>query len=329
MRKNKIIMSALLFLGLLAGCSKKEFDLPPTANNFIQGDLTNSKVDIILMVDNSSSMSQHQSKLASQVGSMVTALNALGLDWHIGTTTSDMSGTGSGGVLSGAGTVADPTYITATTANGVQLLTNKVMAGQNGSDLEQGLDSVQSAINNILDPSPSNPDKGFWRDDAVLAIIFLTDENDWSRVSPVDFQKFMDQVKRPFASGKKAWVANFLGLVQIDPSCTAGGYPAPGIKYMQVADYTGGVKDSICTTSLDKAVQNVKYRILEFLKDFYLPRLPVESSIVVSKNGIVVAKSNDNGWEYIANGNFIRFHGSAIPQSSERINVDYKPAEAL
>lgn len=319
-----------LLTGSVLGCSKKSFQTAADQTQFIQGDVTNSKVDIIMMVDNSTSMSQHQKKLSTQISSMIGQLNSMGLDWHIGVTTSDMSASGTGGYLSGAGTASDPTYITPSTVNGVQLLINRVLAGENGSDYEKGIESVKSSIGNILNPAANNPDKGFWRDDAVLALIFLTDEDDIGATTVADFQKYMDQVKKPFPSGQKGWVANFLGLLQVDPTCTAGpfAYPAPGFKYMQLVDYTGGVKESICTASLDTAVQNVKVRILEFLKDFYIPRIPIVSTIKVYKNGVLMPASTIDGWEYLPANHSIRFHGSGVPTSSDKIKVDYQPLEA-
>ncbi len=326
---GSLTMLALLATSIMA-CSKKSFDTAPAQTQFIQGDVTNSKVDIIMMVDNSTSMSQHQKKLSSQISSMISQLNSMGLDWHIGVTTSDMSTSGTGGYLNGAGTAIDPTYITPTTANGMQILTNRVMAGENGSDYEKGIESVKSSIGNILDPAANNPDKGFWRDDAVLALIFLSDEDDIGATTVADFEKYMDQVKKPFPSGQKGWVANFLGLLDINPTCTSGpfAYPAPGFKYMQLVDYTAGVKESICTSSLDVAVQNVKVRILEFLKDFYIPRIPIVSTIKVYKNGVLVPASTTDGWEYLPANHTIRFHGTAVPNSSDKIKVDFQPLEA-
>jgi hypothetical protein len=323
-----VSVSALL---VTAGCSKKSYTIAPSSENLVQGNLTNTKVDIILMIDNSSSMNVRQQLLSDQIPSMISTLDAAGLDYHIGVTTSDMSTSGSGGYFIGAGTANNPTYITPQTPNGLQLLQNRVKAGENGSDYERGIESVQSAIQNALDPAANNPDKGFWRDDAILSLIFLSDEEDQSTTTTVaDFQKFMDQLKRPFATGQRSWIANFLGVLSLTSGCTAGpfSYPSPGYRYMQLADYSGGVKESICTGSLQAAVQNLKVQIINALKDFHLPRIPVVGSIKVYKEGLLVPESKTDGWEFIPTGNIIRFHGTAVPNSNEKIHVDFTPAEA-
>jgi hypothetical protein len=320
---------AVTLLGV--GCSKKSYDLTPASENLIQGDLTNSKVDIILMIDNSSSMNARQQLLSDQIPSMIASLNSMGLDYHIGVTTSDMSSNGSGGYFIGSGTANNPTYITPQTPNGLQLLQNRVKAGENGSDYERGIESVKSAIENAIDPVVNNPDKGFWRDDAILSIIFLSDEEDQSTlVSVAEFKTFMDKLKRPFSTGQRSWIANFLGVMTLTSGCSAGpfSYPSVGLRYMELVDYTGGVKESICTGSLQSAVQNVKVKIIDSLKDFHLPRPAVVSTIKVYKEGVLMVQSNVNGWEYIPEGSIIRFHGTAVPASNERVHVDYTPSEA-
>ena len=49
------VKNVLLFVStiLIFGCGKKTFEVPPTSADIVQGITYNSKVDILLMVDNS------------------------------------------------------------------------------------------------------------------------------------------------------------------------------------------------------------------------------------------------------------------------------------
>jgi len=53
------------------------FDVDQTTQTFVQKILYNNKVDIIFIVDNSSSMQQHQNSLSQQIPALVAALQGL------------------------------------------------------------------------------------------------------------------------------------------------------------------------------------------------------------------------------------------------------------
>lgn len=318
---NHILISALM-LGFGSGCGKKSFDLPPANQEFVQGSTYNTKVDIVLMIDNSSSMGVHQNKLANDIPQMINALNDSGLDWHIGITSTDMNGDGNG---DGGELLGEPVYVTAKTENAVQVLQNKIKLGEFGSNNERGLDSLKATLN-LQDLNSYAT--GFWRDDALLAIIFLTDENDHSVITPDQFVAFMDSVKRPFPSGARSWIANLIGTLQLSSQCSANGFPTVAELFKQIVTVSGGVQESICNSSLAQAVQNVKIRMLEFIRDFRLERKPILDSIRVYVNGQLIPQSLSEGWEYIQQGQIIRFHGSKVPGGNDKIKIDYDPAEA-
>jgi hypothetical protein len=306
---------------VIQACSPQKFSLPADSQSFAQGAAFNNKVDIVLMIDNSSSMLQYQRKFSDQIPAMLAKLNSSGVDYNIVVVTTDVRTGGNGSQFIGTPKVLKPT-----TSDLNTVLANRVLAGQTGSDLEQGLVSVKNAL------SPSyltNQGTGFFRDDAMMALIFLSNEDDYSSGSTQSYIDFLNQLKPPLDSGAPGWVANFLGITSLSSQCnTTSDYKEPGLRYMALADYSGGIKSSICDTALDKAVENVRVRILEYLTDFYLDRLPVPETILVKINGNVVPKSATNGWTYESKGNFIRFHGNAVPVVYDKISVDFSPAEA-
>lgn len=316
-------LAGLVLLGsALMACSAQRFDLPQEQRAFGQIVTYNSKVDILFMMDNSSSMLQYQNRFALQVPAMIQKLNALKLDYHIGITTSDMRSGGTGGDLIGA-----PNFVTPATPDLVNVLANRVKVGQTGSDLERGLESVREVL------SPSNlrgAHKDFFREDALLVLIFLTNEDDYSAGSTASYVNFLNQLKPVYRNNQPSWIANFIGVVSIDADCkTTADFKEAGLRYMALVEASGGRNESICKTSLDQAVNNIRARIVEVMTDFPLDRKPVIETITVFVNGAKLAQDDVNGWSYVADGNFIRFNGAAVPAADAEILIDFKPAEAM
>lgn len=316
----RLLFCANVVLTLLA-CSGQKFTLPPAQQEFAQTITYNNKVDFIFMIDNSSNMAVYQQRLADQVPELMQKMNSLALDYHIGVVTSDMRTGGSGGRLLGQGR-----FITAGTPNQVAILQSLVNQGQAGSDLERGIESIYQ----VLQPSYLNHDGlGFLRPDSLLVLIFLSNEDDYSTISLANMKAFLDQLRPIDKHGQKTWIANFLGILNIDGDCKSTPYYIEaGLRYMDLADASGGLKATICHTSFGQAIQNIHARIAEVLTDYYLVRRPVVESITVIVDGVEIPKDNQNGWTYEAEGNFIRFHGTAIPKSDVRIVIDFQPAEA-
>ena len=90
-KPNSFIIAGLL---LLSACNKQQFVVPEESKSFEQAVTYNNKVDIVLMVDNSSSMDIYQNKLANQVPEMLSALDQVGMDYQIVVVTTDMRSTG-------------------------------------------------------------------------------------------------------------------------------------------------------------------------------------------------------------------------------------------
>ncbi|HZS40801.1 MAG TPA: hypothetical protein VFF06_28405 [Polyangia bacterium] len=184
--------------------------------SWIDVKLTRNKVDLLFMVDNSPSMSPKQAELKVRFPQLMQKLDAFGattpIDYHIGVVTSDLgagpfninSGQchpgGDGGKLQAKGAAADPNC--GALGNGVSFIEydqiHRDAAGQPRTNLPAGEDlptafgcaasvgdvgcgfehQLESVYRALHDPIPENA--GFLRDDALLAVVWLTDEDDCS-----------------------------------------------------------------------------------------------------------------------------------------------------
>jgi hypothetical protein len=319
-RNFALIAVSVLVASAQIGCGAQTFAVEEGSSNFGQSVTYNTEVDVLWVVDTSGSMGKRQAEVAKQVPLFIEGLNATGLDYNIGVTTMDMSGSGTKGkLIAQSGT---PLVLKKTTPNLNNILAGRLMAGESGSPVERGREAMLSALSQS-DTGKFNA--GFLREKSLLNVIFVTDEEDESDNS-IDYVATLDSIKPLLPLGDRSWVAHFIG-VSTDPSCKTAewGFSSPGIRYMALANASGGAKESICDADFRRALTNVKSRVLEMLTEFPLDRAPVIASIKVLVDGVEIPQNEVNGWSYRASVNAIRFHGTAIPRAGSRIKVTFDP----
>jgi hypothetical protein len=182
------------------------------------GQSHNDKIDLLFMIDNSPSMAPKQNELRARFPQLLQALDPTltgnrPIHLHIGVVTSDLGAGpfninmgqcrpgGDGGRLVAVGAFADPArckpptdgrhFIDFDQASGASNLPPDVNlasefgcmteVGDTGCGFESQLESVYAALH---DPPPENA--GFLRPDALLAVVFLTDEDDCSAPPDTD-----------------------------------------------------------------------------------------------------------------------------------------------
>lgn len=309
---------------LLLGCQQPKFQVAPEEKEFGQEAKFNTEVDLLFVVDNSNSMAPRQEMLAAQVGEFLSALDQTGLDYRIAVTSTDMDGVPSaanGRFLAQSGT---PRILSRATPDLRQVLSNRLRLGNQGSRVEQGLAAMRAALS---EPLKSGVNQGFLRDQALLAVVFLSDEEDQS--PRADYAQFLNSLKPNLPMGDKNWLVHFMGVVPNDTRCTTAEWQffSPGLKYIELVSQSGGVAESICTLDLRDAVTNVRARLLEILTEWKLPTKPNLATLQVFVDGRLIPQSDVNGWSFFEPGNSVRFHGDAVPRPTSRIRVQYDPID--
>ncbi|MFZ4404689.1 MAG: hypothetical protein ACOYOK_11360 [Pseudobdellovibrionaceae bacterium] len=320
----KILMAIACCLVLGACAQGVKFGLQATSEDFAQNITYNNKVDFVWLVDNSQSMAKHQQTLNTQIPDLVSKLNAMKLDYHMVVITSSMGAGGDGGQF-----VGNPKVLTNTTADLTNILKQRIAVGEAGSNLERGMYSLETVLsNNYL----NNQGSGFLREEALLVVNVLSDEDDQSGRNASYYEAMLDELKPAQYNNQKNWMLNFVGV--LSPTAATGvcttfnAYSDPGDLFIALANLSGGVQESICTTTLTSAVSNIRLRILQILTDFRLSSKPLLSSVRVKINGKVIPQSQTDGWYYIESLNVIRFYGTAVPAADAVIAVDFTPAQA-
>lgn len=317
-------VGSVLLLFSLVGCSNgTNFGIGAENAEFDSTIKYNNKVDIIWVVDDSSSMQPHQLKLAAEVNAMVTKLNELKMDYRMVVTTTSV-----GNGFTGGKYIGSPKVLTQSTPGLVSQLQSRLVSGEMGSDKEQGIMSLQNLLS---DGYLLNEGAGFHREESLLLINVLSDEEDQTDGTSASvlqsIKTRMEQLKRPFRPNVGGWVVNFIGVK--DSTCRNGLGIAPiGNRYLDLVATSGGKSFSICDASLKDAVTSLQARVLEIVTDYPLASTPNLDTVKVYMNGVLVPRSTLNGWDYIPALKVIRFYGTAVPSSDVSVKVDYTPASA-
>lgn len=230
--------------------------------------LTNSKVDILLVIDNSGSMSGEQTKISEAFSNFLANLGTL--DYRIAITTTDTTAsTAKGSIRTFAGTSL--TYIEPTTTNGLSLLQTNVKVGISGSGIEKGL----TAIDMFVDKAQmvSTNEYKFLRPEAVFSSIVITDSDEAANAGFQTADSFLTQFKTKLLN--KIYIHHSSIVLPNDSACIANG-EAYGVTYFDLSKATGGISASVCSTDYVNQFKNFAATIVNKISEQTLACSPID-----------------------------------------------------
>lgn len=347
--KNQLVIALGLLFGLV-GCGGNTFTLANDEAQFSQNTKASSvPIDILWVIDNSGSMATSQQQVATNVASFINKFKQTNFDFRIAVTTTEayrslatFTGNSSwsrfrdGNATGGA---SGYTIISPDTPNIEQVFDLNIKQGVVGSADERGFQSMEAALLN-LDNRAEFPRAG-----ALLAVIFLTDEEDfsWDGTANIQldgngdptpntdarlhsYERYLDILDQATGSTetKKNYIVNTIAI--FDEACRAQlatGFTGRRIadRYAALTDATGGVKASLCD-DFSGILTNLSDTILEFSSKFYLNREPDISTLQIFVNDSLVPSE---GWIYNESENSITFKTGFIPQEDAKIVVRFTP----
>jgi hypothetical protein len=296
------------------------------------------KADILLVVDDSGSMSDKQANLAANFASFIQYATSANVDYQLGViSTTDDSPTacppfpvpltprcvdGQGKLVRrGSGAMQVGPYITNTTPQVAQKFADLVNVGTNGSGAEQGL---ATAVKALTPPLSVGDNAGFVRPDANLAVVVISDAADQSDQPVSYYQNLLFNVKG-FNRRSMFTFSNIGPYLPTPPTNCTYDDTAGVTRYEAVVTASNGVKDEICTTNWATTLQGLGRTAFGYRTTFYLtspPDTTMGRTIEVRVNGVVVAR---NLWTWDAATNSITLQGTAVPQPGQTLTVTYTP----
>jgi hypothetical protein len=325
------------------------FSLLPAGSSFKQGAaFAPRKVDILWLVDSSGSMASSQQALATNFSKFIQDFKAKNFDFQMA-----VADTGSyldhfytnayskfkDGKVDGS-THSKVFIMDKDTPNLDQVFMTNVTVGTTGTGDERAFTSFESALVNPLNA-------GFHRPGALLIIIIVSDEddfshNDWSPTKNYYFTESYNDPKAPLFS--IAYYQNFLNTYTNSTAATAkNNYVVHNIsildsaclsklgdssqkiskRYQQLSTATGGLSSSLCA-DMGSVLATMAQQTLELASVFQLDREPDVNTLSVVVDGTTIPNSATNGWTYDASNWTISFHGF-VPAAGSDIRINFEP----
>lgn len=263
------------------------------------------QMDILFVVDNSGSMAEEQGNLATNFPAFVSVLDGFtneagqSIDYQLGVTTTGVSKRFSsdtpfgplpseivgedGHLQQGSGCAMPRRWLQRSDAGVADAFSCAARVGTVGSPDEMPLEAARLAL---TDRMVDGQNEGFLREEALLAMVFLTDEEDCSRsdndftlglfdtvcsaTTPVaEYLSVFDEVK----GGRERWAAAVIAGVDPQPCSSDLGAADPAARLVDFAGQGGDniVTSSICDGDLASALGDAMAKFQEACNDIVPP----------------------------------------------------------
>lgn len=334
---SKALLATLAF-SMFAGCSNESGKIVPKAvlpkEEFSEKPkdfaIFNPKVDILFVIDNSGSMEFAQRNLSQNANMFADSISKMAiLDYHIGILTTDMDAYSRRDCCGEL--VGHPNFVSKTTPNMVAALSRNMMVGTNGSATEVMFTPVVAALSA---PKENTVNAGFYRQDAFLAVIILTDANEQSRLNPQEFLQFLTTKK---GDPEKVLGYGVIRTVAEKDKCRSMEDVDEKLETFLAAVSNG---DRSQKNILSLCATDYGVKLAEFAKDIVarsagtvkLSRVPDVKTIRVTYGTQVIPNSPLNGWVYQPSTNSILL-ASGIDwdpaQSGAGLSIDFEVIDIL
>ena len=280
--------------GLAYGNSRDLFEQP-----------INGSTDILFGLDWSCSMYGDIANVQANFSAFITTLASMDSDYHVAVVVED-----SGCVLGG------DTYIDNTMSESDQQAIFTTMIGTSanqGSNTERIFSLFESALSST-NRSNNGCNGGFYRDDAKLNLIAVSDEPEQSSNPYTYYTSLFQSLKQD--TDDLAMHAIAADNPNNGSSTCGASYNA---RYEDATIDTSGIYLSICATDWGSHLETLAENASQDLSSFELTGAPVEETIEVAVDGITTVGT----WTYNQTDNTVDFALDHVPEGGSTIEIAY------
>lgn len=284
---------------------------------------TRAKVDVLFVVDNSTSMLDKEAKLSTRLASFIS--NMARIDWQIGITTTDISSGpwGIKGSLVSLKNTNNLHYFNAGTPNYAQVFADNVVRDELLNCQDPNCPSgderpMQAFVNAIAKRNSDNA--GFFRSGADVAVVILSDEDEGSDgTGAIQPSAVISSFTSAFGSTK---TLTAFGIV-VKPGDTAcyGNLSSSGSTYANTiaafVQATGGVLGSICDSDYGQTLESIGDKVRQSVSTITLRMMPNPNTIQLK----IVPFDPTLSWTI--DGQSLHFNHA--PKEGTKIDVLYLP----
>jgi hypothetical protein len=326
-------------------------NLEPVSMTYKQ--VTNSLVDILWVIDSSGSMKEEQDYLGANFNSFIKGLTTSNLNFQTAITSTDVCGSSQPKNLAEVVCPGESLHQSAQHLRGsfVGESDRKVLKrddsdlvakfnlytsiGINGSGFEHGLKAANLAVEKVI----SGANENLIRNESFLAVIVVSDEEDDGiglgmkdaysgknfvelgmtkfRYTDKDLSSYLKTVK---GEGKFS-VSAITGTRLKSGKLCSSAHSQPkeeGTQYINAANATGGIVQSICDSDWDQSLFKLGRDIEAQISQISLERTPAAGSIKVFVDNVLMTK-----WTYSEGTRVIKFLPDAIPKDGATIRIEF------
>lgn len=273
------------------------------------------EADLLFVIDNSPSMSNEQSSLATNLSAFFQYLKTFGVDYRIAVIDADPAT--SAEFLTGSS--HPDSVLSASSPNVDAQFAAKVNVGAAGSGSPRCLEKAVAAL---TAPLVTGTNTGFLRPDASLAVHCITDTTDHSPLAVSDYVNDL-------------WSIKGLARKSMLTFNAAGGFtmacPGDQGRLAAAVNQTNGVSASICDPNWHQSFEALGTVSFGQRSTFFLTRLPhlAVAPLDLEIDGAAVANVDASGatvWTYDPVANAIVFDLAFVPEPGQTITVTYSIA---
>jgi hypothetical protein len=231
------------------------------------------KLDLLVVVDDSTSMSTEQTRLASQLQPLLSKIG--NTDWQIAV------------VSTSSPCIQAPGLIKKGDPNAATKFSDAVIIPLDDTVIEKGFPMAVKALkgecNNVTNP---------WiRPGSAIGVLILSDEDNCGSHEfegcPGEQGETAQQMVEYLRSIRPAEMGKIYGLIRSGNICTTTAFDAP--KYKVGIDLTGGTWGSICAADYSPTLQAISDNVSRIVKrEFTLVNAPDAGTLQVTVDGVEV-----------------------------------------
>jgi len=230
-------------------------------------------IDVLFVVDNSESMMDSINHLRDNFDRMLDSLLVEGVDYQLAVITTDMEDPSQTGKIQG-----QIVHSGMNTVEAEQRFLEAAAVGASGSPDEKGFAAVKAAL---TEPLLSGHNAGFLREDAALAVILVSDEDDSSGMPEANFENWLLSLKDDPNQ------VRLHGFVSLDItfnffSCVTDEVAG---RYISVSANMGGTLEHICADDWAVSMDAISDATLGLTDTFILTTHPDVGSLQVEVDG--------------------------------------------
>ena len=272
---------------------------------FQQTSNQSKKLDIIWIIDNSGSMNDEQEALGNNFSAFIDDFIQKDVDFKMAITTTDTSSTfKKGRMVYGSDSKLTSAQAKANQNQFKEDFKALVQVGTSGSGKEKGLEASEGFLEKY--------GQTFLRNDAYLAVVIISDEEDQSPKAVADYTNYLKSFKT-----NPGLIKTYSIVDVTNSNCCQYGVTTGSARYKEASSLTAGIVADI-QNDFYQVLSDMGGNLISLIDSFALAHDPLPGSLKVFVDGV-----ETQNYTYSSVSRSIKFNTGSVPVAGSQIRVTY------